>query len=196
MGKIFGLAGYAGSGKDTFYEVSKHILQKKGVSVERFAFADALKADLHAFLLDKCKIDIFSCSRADKELVRPILVEYGKIMRVLSGGRHWVDLIDKKVKESKANVMFITDLRHDVYPRDEYSWLKYECGGDLIYISRYSIINGEKVLLKAPNEEELYNNESLKQKCDFNIKWEDKSGDNLIENLSPVVEFALSKFGL
>ena len=120
MQKIFGLAGYAGCGKDTFYQVSKSILAKNNIIAERLALADPLKENMRDFILDKCKIDILTCSRTEKDVIRPLLVAYGKVMRKLSNGRYWVELTDKLVKKSKADVIFITDLRYDVYKNDEY----------------------------------------------------------------------------
>lgn len=196
MQKIFGLSGYAGCGKDTFFDIARLILSKKGLTCQRFALADELKRDIRPFILDKTNIDILSCTRVDKEIIRPLMVDYGEIKRILSNGRQWVDLVDRQVKESKADVLFITDIRHDVYAKDEYYWLKNECGGNLIYIERFCIEDGYKVYLKAPNKEELANNGSLEKKCDLKVSWEYKKGEDLFQSLSATVGFALNKFEL
>lgn len=196
MRKIFGLSGHAGCGKDTFFDIASLLLKERGIHCQRLALADELKRDIRSFILDKTNIDVLFCTRADKEIIRPLMVHYGEIKRVLSNGRHWVDLVDKQIKMSKADIIFITDVRHDVYAKDEYYWLKNECGGDLIYIERFYMENGSKVYFKAPNKEELVNNASLEKKCDLKVSWEDRKGADLFQPLSSIVSSALNKFEL
>jgi len=96
-----------------------------------------LKKELNEFTKEKFKIDLFKCEGQEKELVRPLMVAYGKCRRVQTEGKYWTSLLDDKVKELKEEniVPIITDVRYIEYKEDEYSWIKSH-NGILIHLSR------------------------------------------------------------
>ncbi len=174
---IIGLTGYATSGKDFLF----NLLAKRGKTV-RMALADSLKQEINPFLLSKFQIDLYSCTPQEKELVRPLLVAYGKIHRNMSGGSYFTSrLTEKVIEESKTKLVVVTDIRYadPKFPKDELYWLK-SLGGKLVHITKYQEINGEKVYVKPPNQDELENNAILLKHADFLIEWK-HSSDSLSE---------------
>jgi hypothetical protein len=115
--------------------------------------ADALKQEIAPFLKDLYGIDIFSCSREDKNLVRQILVEHGRIRRIATNGTYWTNKLTQSIKDyvdaAPENVAVITDIRYSVYEEDEVFWLKNIMGGSLVHIAMM-VNKGEK--LQPPNK--------------------------------------------
>lgn len=102
---IIGLGSKARVGKD--YAAAQ---LRNYFDVERIAFADQLKADLAKIFMFR-NID-FSAALNDpvtKEMVRPLLVEYGQTMRRFNQDI-WVDAA-LKGKEFEHQVTIITDVR-------------------------------------------------------------------------------------
>ena len=93
--KIIGVAGCARSGKDTFF----NILQKYIPEVEQVALAFELKKDLDDFVKSKIGISIFTDETKEKNLIRGLMVEYGKIKRHQTEGAYWTCLAQKKINE-------------------------------------------------------------------------------------------------
>ena len=168
---IVGLSGVAGSGKDTFFS-----LLSKERNFRRLALADELKSSIRDELINDYDIDILSCSREEKEVVRPRLIEFAKKMRFESKGRHWINKVMPKILSSQDDIC-ITDVRYDDYENDEIHWLKNEIGGILVHISMYDEIQGSRVFKSAPNEEEARNDPKIKAKADFIVQWPRISGD-------------------
>ena len=81
MKKLIGIAGFARSGKDTFYQRSAQLLSKEGYKSTRIAFADALKNELNELLLSNIGISAFTEEDQEKDLIRPLLVTYGTHLR-------------------------------------------------------------------------------------------------------------------
>ena len=162
---VIGISGLAGSGKDTFFS-----LLSKRIPVKRYALADELKLGIRDELINDYNIDILSCSRAEKEIVRPRLVEYAKKVRFESEGRHWVNLLEKKILPIKENIC-ITDIRYDDYEHDEIYWLQQELKGVLVHVSQYQLVNDVKIFQSPPNEEEARNNPKIKRKANYVIEW-------------------------
>ena len=169
---IIGLSGFAGSGKDLFYEV----LHEKRPEFQRKSLADKLKLELRDRILKEDNIDILSCSREEKDQVRGKLVEYAKNKRVISRGRHWLNELDNEVRRTDSSVC-ITDVRYDEYDHDEAYWLTKELGGVLVHIKRYDIINNNKKYFEGPNEEERRNDPRLEAKATYNLEWPSFNGD-------------------
>jgi len=173
--KLIGLTSYAGGGKDTFFR----LLAKRTKTI-RFALADELKKEISGCCRSLYGVDINDCSREQKNIVRPFLVAHGKIRRVQSQGTYWWKLLDESMRKaldspsSNGSIFVVTDIRYIEYPNDEIHWLK-RSGGCLVHLSKYvtKIVNGEpaKIFDKAPNQEELENNEKLVQKADYKIEW-------------------------
>jgi len=168
MKKIIGLSGVAGCGKDTMYA----LLSARNPNVKRFALADSLKQEIAPLLKDLYGIDIFTCSREDKNLVRQILVEHGKIRRIATNGTYWTnkltqDILDY-VNAAPENIAVITDIRYSVYEEDEIFWLKNKMGGHLVHIAMM-LNKGEK--LQPPNKDEAENDPIVRKSSDLRIIW-------------------------
>jgi len=193
---IIGLTGYATSGKDFLFG----LLAERGM-VARMALADSLKQDIRPFLLDKFNIDVLKCSPEDKELIRPLLVAYGKIHRNRSEGTYFTAQITPKAIElSKKWLVVVTDVRYadPKFKEDELNWIK-NIGGKLIHITKYfENPDGTRTYVSPPNEDERINNETLIEKSDYKIEWKhslnslneieshvDSVVDYLNENLNP-----------
>jgi hypothetical protein len=168
---IIGVGGLAGSGKDTFV----NLLQSKIPNVQRFALADSLKAELNPTLINLYNTDIFTCSREQKDIVRPVLVAHGKVRRTLSEGRHWIEILNNKISEHREkrpeDIICITDVRYDVFKRDEVNWLKQELGGCFVHITRYDIVAGKNIPQQPPNADEAENDPKLQAKANYRVIW-------------------------
>ena len=187
MAKVIGISGIARSGKDLFTTVAQDILEKEyKLKTERRALAYELKSDLKDLIFNKTGIDVFTEDTAQKTIIRPLLVAYGDVMRKTSGGKYWTQKMEKHVATSKADVFFITDIRYDVYPEDECTWLQYKQAGKLIHIRRYQLTQAPskrrittakpvKVYEIAPNEHELFNDPKVKKRANYAFEWEDMS---------------------
>ena len=179
MNTIIGISGVAGSGKDTFFE-----LLSARAPCRKYSLADELKKEVSQWCRMHYGIDPETCSREEKEIVRPFLVFHGVTKRHASNGRHWIDKInDRIIKDKVHGFKIITDIRYDEYENDEASWLKNELNGTLIHVSQYEIkkVTSKKnwpkeeitrVFRKPANEEEARNDPRIKKKSDFNIEWE------------------------
>jgi hypothetical protein len=184
--KIIGISGFARSGKDLFTTVAQKLLTDKGYTTEKYALAYELKSDLKDLLKDKTGIDTFTEKTEEKNIIRPMLVAYGDVMRKISEGKYWTSKLETRMSTSKADFVFITDIRYDVYPLDECHWLQRKMGGKLIHITKYQITptppkhristsKPVKIYDSAPNEHELFNNPKVRAKADCVFEWEDYS---------------------
>lgn len=178
---MIGLTGVARSGKDTFYSILKKYLKEKNIESQRIALADNLKYELGDFVKEKFKIDLNKCDGSDKELIRPLMVAYGKCRRVQTEGKYWTSLVESKVKElNKNNILpIITDIRYIEYKEDEYAWLKNH-NGILVHISR-KLDDG--TLIPPANIEEKSNDNKLKAVADYSISWETCQDVNFLYEL-------------
>lgn len=178
---IIGITGVARSGKDTFYSILNKFLNEKNLKSERVALADKLKEELNEFIKEKFKINIEKCDGEEKELIRPLMVAYGKCRRVQTEGKYWTSLVDNKIKELKKDniIPIITDIRYIEYKDDEYSWLKSK-DGILIHISR-KLTDGS--LVQPANIEEKSNDNKLKAVADISICWETCQDTNFLYEL-------------
>lgn len=179
---IIGITGVARSGKDTFYSIIKKYLKDKNIECERIALADELKKELGDFVDKKFKIDLNKCDGADKELIRPLMVAYGKCRRVQTDGKYWTSLVESKIKELKKNniLPIITDIRYIEYKDDEYAWLKNH-NGLLIHISR-KLDDGSFV--PPANIEEKSNDNKLKAVADFSVCWDTCQDTNALYEIT------------
>lgn len=180
---IIGIAGVATSGKDLLCSLLSSELRDLGFEPRRFALADRLKAQIAPFLSSELGIDIFNCSPSEKELIRPLLVAFGKAKRVQSNGRYWTSLLSEEIKTSNCDFAIVTDIRYQEYEEDECSWLKKQ-GGKLIHLTRFE--EGRRVL--PPNEDESRNDPILESLADVRVAWntdleEAKRWANEISNL-------------
>lgn len=178
---LIGLTGVARSGKDTFYAILKKYLKEKNLESERIALADNLKKELGDFVEKKFKIDLNKCDGQDKELIRPLMVAYGKCRRIQTEGKYWTSLVDNRIRELKKSsvIPIITDVRYIEYKDDEYAWIKNH-NGILIHISR-KLDDGSFV--PPANIEEKANDNKLKAVADYSVCWETCQDVNFLYEL-------------
>lgn len=193
---MIGITGVATSGKDTLFKLIKQYFKEKNLQVERYALADLLKKDIEFFIKEKFNLDIFNLEKEEKELIRPILVTYGKIKRLKTDGRYWIDKLENNSEFKKANkIKIITDIRYQEFQKDECYWLKKENNGFLIHVSR--ICNGK--VIPPANAEESKNDVTLASQADYSMIWcTEKNIDRLYEdykmNLKEIYELYTRRF--
>ena len=166
MTLLVGISGAARSGKDTLCRSLIREFKKINKEAVRKSIAgDIIKNDLNYLTIPKLDINCFTENTSEKELIRPLMVEYGKLMRNKTKGRYFID--NFKVENDKINI--IPDIRYVEYEKDEVFWLKNEKNGFLIFLEREGIPDA--------NETEKKNNEIIKTKSNYYLKW-----NNLDEN--------------
>ena len=211
--KIIGISGMARSGKDLFTTVAQNILKDKGIKTDRCALAYELKNDLKDIIKDKTGINVFTEDTKEKNIIRPLLVAYGDVMRKISEGKYWTSKVENRLSTIKADIVFITDIRYDIYPEDECYWLQRKMNGKLIHLIKYSMSPAPstrristakpvKIYEAAPNEHELFNSPKLKAKSNYAFEWEDQSnklGEYKLEEhpyIKEMTETALKKINV
>lgn len=107
-----GLVGYAGSGKDTAYQLIRLFINKEA---ERLAFADKLK-DIADNMLEIADLERVarSSDREVKEQIRPLLVWLGEYARKQDKD-YWIDKIIPDViylKKASCPMVVFTDVRY------------------------------------------------------------------------------------
>jgi hypothetical protein len=184
--KIIGISGFARSGKDLFTTVAQSVLKEHGLKTERYALAYELKNDLKDLIKTKVGIDVFTENTEEKNIIRPLLVAYGDVMRKTSEGKYWTQKVEQRIGKSKADVVFITDIRYDFYSEDECTWLQRKMSGKLIHLTKYKLStmpSGRrfsknkitKIYDSAPNEHESLNNPKVLKRADIAVEWQDYS---------------------
>lgn len=160
---VFGISGVARSGKNLFAKyLYNFVLDKKA---KEFAFADKLKVELSSFIEDHYGVDVFTEIPEEKQLIRPLFVAHGTQKRVLTKGRYWIEQIKQEVLDAsqKTNVL-ITDVRHAVFDNDEHFFIKNECDGILIHVSK---IRNDGTILPPANQTEAMNDPIIKSRADI-----------------------------
>jgi len=177
--KIIGIAGASRSGKDTLCRSLIRILNEKyNVEAERRSIAgDLIKKNLRSIIMNSVGIDSFTENTEEKELIRPLLVEYGKLMRNNTKGRYFVE----NFEVVKEKTLIIPDIRYAEYLKDEIHWIRNEVNGYLIFLERENI--------KDANETEKINNKKLKIFSNCCIRWgkldeNNKSDRKIIDDYS------------
>lgn len=165
--KVIGLCGVAQSGKDTFCATAIKLFEKQGLVAKRVSFADALKADVNDFLMEKVGISAFTTKLEEKTLIRDFLVAYGTKLMRRRDENCWInkarELVNSNTKEGITTI--ITDIRYE----NEIDWVQKELKGLCLHITRKSP-EGSGVVPPA-NKEEEKNDPILKKKCDRALQW-------------------------
>jgi hypothetical protein len=147
------------------------------MSVKRVSLADSLKEEANDWTLRHYGINAVTCSREDKERIRPFLVIHAGMKRDTTNGRHWVELASKKIARNRSDyTTVITDIRFDEYEHDEVSWLKNELGGKLVHIRQWvgkpdpneGVL--ERIYKSPANEVEAINDPKLFEAADYKIE--------------------------
>ena len=183
---ILGISGVACSGKDTLCKLLiNEFLQSYGVEARRFALADELKLQVRERCLREFGIDSTTCSGADKEKIRPLLVAYGKEKRLESNGQYWTGFLEKKIRGSGVPVAIVTDIRYAYYQKDEVWWVKEQMGGSLIHVTQFDPKTRKDT--EPPNEDERINDPLVKAQADFKIRWPKVAGPDYLRVLEGFV---------
>lgn len=174
-----GLAGVAGSGKDTFFQFLQSRLQENLKRVKRYSFGDCLKEEINPWTTEHYGIDAVNCSREEKDFIRPMLIAHASIRREMSKGQHWIKCVEEKVENDKepCDIVCLTDVRYNFYENDECRWIK-EKGGVIVYVSRF--LSGQDCFLEAKNPEEKAHDPLVKNLADYEVVLEEKESENQI----------------
>ena len=165
---LIGIAGVAGSGKDTFAEIIKKVFESNGFEVNCLSFAKKLKEEVAEVSKSMYGIDTTNCTREEKNLIRPLLLAHGAIMRQKTKGQYWIDGIKDLVSNDKINI--ITDVRFCEYECDEVDWIQSN-NGIVVHITRFFEENGERIYISPDNEYEKRNNKILKNRANYSFSW-------------------------
>ena len=158
---IIGIAGAARAGKDTLCRALQREFAKIDIPAVRKSIAgDTVKGDLQELLEIKFKLDSFTEITEQKEFMRPLLVEYGKMQRSKTKGRYFIDQFEPQ----KDVINILPDIRYVEYPKDEVYWLKNEMNGFLIFVERSGIYDA--------NDTERVNNFIIKEMADYIVSWD------------------------
>lgn len=162
-----GIAGHARAGKDSLCKALIEIIHNtNGISAKRFSIAgDCIRKDLDILISSKANISLYTQKDEEKTMLRPIMVEYGRLMRNTTEGRYFIEHLQANKEFRANNISIITDIRYTEYPKDEVPWLKDEMKGLLVYIERKG--------LNPANKFEKINNEIIKRKADIVVYTED-----------------------
>lgn len=193
---LTGLSGPAQSGKDSFYNIAEKYFLSLNLKCKRLALADNLKHDLKDFLYEKFNLDVFNMSQENKELIRDLLVVYGKIKRQQTAGKYWTNLLNKEVEKAleEYDIVFITDVRYAYYPEDELSWIKKFKNNMLIHISRFDESNK---IIPPRNLEEQLNDPILKQNANYKLAWHTSQDFQVrIKEMEPILNKIYEQYKL
>jgi hypothetical protein len=185
---LIGIGGVAVSGKDTLCQIVIDIALAMGISAERMALADELKAQIRPKLIEEYGIDVMNCTPHEKEIIRPELVYYGKKKRLESQGTYWTKIIEQKAEETSSELIIVPDVRYSFYPKDEVQWVKTRMGGILVHVSRYCFHEGNVEFVKPPNEDERENDPKVQDAAEFLIRWPTSEFDILKNNYQSLIK--------
>ena len=178
---IIGLTGLARCGKDTFCKYARQHLNTLNFESQRLAFADELKKDVDAFLIEKLGISACPEGTAEKEIIRPMLPTWGTEIMRKQDDLHWVKKVEEIiVANQKRNIVsIVTDIR---FPNE----IKYihKIGGKVVHLT----MTGNK----PANDYEEKNDPLLKDSSDCFVVWK-KYGDNKLERCLKHVKTAIEE---
>ena len=149
--------------------------RRKGKNIVRAGFADAVKADVHQLLVKNVGISAYTSVPEEKEIIRGLLVEYGTNIKRKLNPNCWIERMKPNLDLAShlKSTLMITDVRYE----NEVDWVESN-GGVCIYI--------EKEGCNPINSEEEANDEMLREKSKFYLKWDDVGEDNILK-LKPKV---------
>lgn len=176
---MFGISGYARTGKDTFGETLKKVLSNYGIKAKTYALANQLKYDISFLTEGDFGISAFTKDDEEKKIIRPLLVGYGEAWR-RKDPEHWLSIIDSNLEP--RTLAIITDIRYE-------NEAKYILDNQGFLLNLNRILNdGTKVI--APNKEELENAPKVEKLCSFFLEWMTTDNEQEIEQI--VENFVLS----
>lgn len=159
---LIGIAGAARSGKDTLCKALIKEFEKRQIKANRISIAgDLIKMDLYKVIKENTNISTFTINDEEKQTIRPMLVEYGRLMRKITHGRYFIEKLANNKRFNKDSINIITDIRYAEYPKDELYWIKEEVNGFLIFMERNGIADA--------NDFEKQNNLTIRTKTDIKM---------------------------
>lgn len=176
---IIGFSGAAQAGKDTACNILLAELEKcnPSINVVRYAFADELKMEVRNFCISQYDINPFNLSPKDKELIRPLLIFHGNIMRHFDED-YWLKKVIDKIERNEPDIAIITDVRYE----NEARWVKKN--GALFHI--------EKTGQKIKDKFEAKNIPVLKKMALDKIVWEENKKRTYQQNRKILAKSLLS----
>lgn len=187
--QIIGISGAARAGKDTLCRaLVRELAKNEIIGVRKSIAGDTVKGDLQELLERKFKMDSFTEITEEKEFMRPLLVEYGKMQRAKTQGRYFIEQFE--IEQYVINIL--PDIRYVEYPKDEVFWLKNEVNGFLIFLERENVYDA--------NDTERVNNKIIKEMADYKLKWssldeKSKSGRSEIDNCArKILDYILTTY--
>lgn len=190
-GKIICLTGFATSGKDTFLKLLQISDSTPFIPTKfaRVAFADKLKETTAPYIKSLYNIDIFNCTPAEKEIVRPILIAVGCWVRDYLSDTYWVDQTIEQIKKliSQGYIPVITDGRF----LSEIFRLKKEFGDNNVI--GVEIIRTDSTY--KPPAKELEQQPLLRPFIDYTVNWPTVGAGEIDKLQSFAVEF-IKKYNL
>lgn len=161
---VIGLGFTRSVGKDTLAALL-HAIDPRFRS---YAFARPLKQDLALFFEQYFSIDIWNCSAAEKELVRPLLISYGMAQRARDPD-YWVKRTLSEVQHGLADsfreiIPVITDVR---FANEEQLMRKTFPHFKMIYVNRLGA--------PSPTDEEEKHYRDLIPLADYRLDWGENS---------------------
>lgn len=177
---ILGLGCTRQQGKDTLAA----ILADLDPRFVRYAFADPLKADLAPFLLAHFGVDIWTCSVAEKELVRPILIAYGMCQRAVDPD-YWVKRTVTTIETDLAQtdnsiVPVITDCR-----------FVNEVAGLRAMFPGFRYVNVTRAGAPSPTDEEEKHWRTVSALADYQLVWGNDSLDGQRAHAQALIEWLM-----
>lgn len=171
---MFGISGYARSGKDTFGEALQRIFLRYGIKSKTYALANQLKHDISFLTEGDFNISAFTKNDEEKKIIRPLLVGYGEAWRNANPD-HWLQVLDSNLEPRTLPI--ITDIRY----KNEAEYV-LENQGFLLNINR-KLVDGS--FIKPANKEENENHPLVLEKCHFNLCWNTTEDE---EEINSIVE--------
>lgn len=106
------IAGVARSGKDTLCKIFIEKFKRAGILAKRYAFADELKNQINPLTLLNLNISAFTEEPKEKELIRPLMLAWGKICREVDIN-FWPKIVAEKIKNDPIpHIAVIPDFRY------------------------------------------------------------------------------------
>lgn len=190
-------------GKTTFANLFKELFESQypDWTVIKESFAQPLRKELNEIILPKFGINLFDCNSEQKELFRPLMIEFAKIRRKLTKGTYYTSILeDKIIKKSsyrenaylwaKDTIYIIDDFRYTSevsgYQQDEDTWIK-KMGGIIVHLSRFETIPPFIKFIEPTIPDEIINNSIIEKIADYRVWWE--TTDNIEDRKKHIKKF-------
>ena len=191
---VLGLTGVASCGKDTLCSLLTEYLSRHDIKCHRFSLGDFMRVELRDFCLAQYGIDLFNCSRAEKDSIRDFLVFHGNYRRDTTLGKYWTELVYnsmlKTANPDEKQCFIITDIRYNRHQFDDYYFIKEKLNGFLIHIEQYiPVFSGDAIIKPPANEQERIFDPKMKELSDYQVSWpQNPDLSELIPYILPVAK--------